>query len=90
MHFYHISTKPFSSPDVPPTIEQIFHSFGDTRPGGVRMCKCFCSFHSLFIIEYDEVRKVYLLNFRGVVFSFTETKGNANVYRVSYSCGVPI
>lgn len=29
-----ISTKPFSSPDVPPTIEQIFHSFGDTLPGG--------------------------------------------------------
>ena len=40
----------------------------------------------MFISEYDEVRKVYLLNFRGVLFSFTETEGGSNSCRVSWNC----
>ncbi|CAM1330314.1 C16orf70 (predicted) [Pycnogonum litorale] len=44
---------PFSSLDVPPTIEQIDHSFGATHPG-----------------VYDENQQLFILNFRGLSFSF--------------------
>ncbi|XP_065889838.1 phagosome assembly factor 1-like isoform X2 [Dysidea avara] len=57
-------TKPFSSPDVRATIDQIYRSFGDTHPG-----------------EYDKDNTVYLLNFRGILFSFTLLEANLNSKR---------
>ncbi|XP_067144960.1 phagosome assembly factor 1-like isoform X1 [Centruroides vittatus] len=44
---------PFCSPEVPPTLDQIDHSFGATHPG-----------------EYDASQQLYILNFRGLSFSF--------------------
>ncbi|KAK3735198.1 hypothetical protein QZH41_017952, partial [Actinostola sp. cb2023] len=49
----------FNSPQVQPTIEQIDMSFGATHPGD-----------SLYIVVYDPSLHLFILNFRGLSFSF--------------------
>ncbi|CAL1272841.1 unnamed protein product [Larinioides sclopetarius] len=69
----------FCSPEVPPTLEQIDHSFGATHPGGNSVLRNkFPSlgttvrnhWHMKLFTEYHSSQQVFVLNFRGLTFAF--------------------
>jgi len=59
-----ISTKPFSSPDVPPTVDQIYHSFGDTHPGGKPVMLTTCWTFQMYGVCKSEITLKKMLIFR--------------------------
>ncbi|XP_042896720.1 phagosome assembly factor 1 isoform X2 [Parasteatoda tepidariorum] len=69
----------FCSPEVPPTLEQIDHSFGATHPGGRSVSHFknpfeFAEFRkpwlAHWLTEYHSSQQVFVLNFRGLTFAF--------------------
>lgn len=68
------SGSPFCSPEILPTRQQIDDSFGATHPGGERLPRsaprCVRRERRVFPSDYDAAQQMFVLNFRGLSFSF--------------------